>query len=430
MVVFSGTVTERGGMKTKEESGDENTSTSEAEWSPLSYVDQGGLLAGGIAHQINNALQIIVGHAELLAEGLAGPKAQKASADTIRRTGRKTAELITKLLRFARARPRRVAVVDIGDLVSDSVPHLKSQLPHNVELRTQSDSGEGSTLVDPHEIELLLWTLTTNACDAMPRGGTITIRTSTVNADRLSPRTDGVGDTSKSVLLSVTDTGIGIDPDVQDHLYEPFFTTNPDRIGLGLAVVYEIVQRSGGLIRVDTAVGRGTTFSVSLPSVAAGERPVKKLRTEAGPPLSASVQKLVHRAVMPGGNETILVVEDSPAILELCVSLLRTLGYNVLEATRGDEALRIAKTQSGEIHMVLSDVVMPGMNGLEVAARLRAIRPDLKVLYMSGYRSDAVTERLEHEPGSEFIEKPFDLNSLAVKIRILIDRNAKDSTSR
>jgi signal transduction histidine kinase len=373
-----------------------------------------GLLAAGVGHKLNDALQAIVSHADVLAERLPRtPPAWRDSAETIRRTGQGAAAIVAKMTRVARGRSPARRPHELSELVRAAASRLSGVLPANVEVRT-SLANPMTVWVDPVEFGLIVEHLVRNAADAMPQGGAVTLAVSMAGLGGEAP------EPGPHPMLAVTDTGSGIPRSVLDHLFEPFLTTHTHdtkgRLGLGLSVVYELVHRIGGFIEVESAEGRGTTFKIHWPSAPlapeSAMRAPAPAQPEAGEPVAAREELR--------GTETVLLAEDSDAIRGLICEELGSLGYRVLEASRGDEALEVARRHDGAIHVLVSDVKMPGMSGLELARTLRAQRPALHIVFLSGYVNLALNQRMGRELGAEFISKPFPLGVLARRIRQLV----------
>jgi PAS domain S-box-containing protein len=364
-----------------------------------------GRLAGGVAHDFNNLLTAIIGYAESVAVRVTGPV--RDDAQEILRAAERAASLTRRLLTFSSKRVVQPHVVQLNRVVASSGKMLGRLLGDNLELRTVSAPDLWHARVDPAQIEHVILNLVVNARDAMPSGGRITVEVT--NADlTATDRTDDFDVPSgQYVRLSVTDTGTGMDDVIKAHLFEPFFTTK-DRgkgTGLGLAMVYGIVQQSEGHIRVDTVPGVGTTFRIYLP------------RTEAVPTDETVLRQKPSRQM--SGSETILVAEDEPSVRMLVRSTLERQGYRVLEARDGGEALSVARQHPGRIDLLLTDVMMPVLDGRELAREMRAEWDDLPVIYMSGYVDDVV-QPMETRGGA-FFQKPFTPSALSQLVREVLD---------
>jgi signal transduction histidine kinase len=358
-----------------------------------------GRLAGGVAHDFNNVLTAILGSTELLLLDTPAGAAVREELEIIRDAATRAQELIRQLLAFSARQVLQPAVVDLNALVQSLGRMLRRLIGEDIRLTTAPGAGLGAVRVDPGQIEQVLVNLAVNARDAMPDGGRLTIGTS--NADVVAsddlPR-------GRYVVLQVTDSGVGMTPEILARVFEPFFTTKErgKGTGLGLATVYGIVQQSDGHVRVDSAPGAGTTFRVYLPRV---EAPVEAPREAA--PVTAP----------EAGSETVLVAEDEPLVRVLVRKTLTQAGYRVLEAGGGEEALQLAARHDGTIHLLVTDVVMPGMSGRELMRRLAEVRPSVKVLYMSGYSDEAVERHGVLDPGTAFMQKPFTPSVLARRVR-------------
>jgi len=366
-----------------------------------------GRLAGGIAHDFNNQLTAILGYAEMLADSLDEDDPRRLDVQEIARAGERAAAFTEQLLAFGRRQPRRVKVVDLNVVIRGLEPLLRSTVRENIDFELALEAGLDPVRADPTQLEQIVTNLVLNARDAMSSSGRLTIKTVnvTVAAHELRERTPMPP--GRYVMLSVTDTGRGMDAETQSHLFEPFFTTKAEGkgTGLGLASVYGIVKQSGGYIWVTSEVDRGTTFRIYLPPVDEPVEPIEPFVT-ASKPL--------------GGPETILVVEDDPTVRAMACTVLSGRGYRVLEAANGDEALKLEEVFDGPIDLLFTDVVMPGMNGRELALQFAERRPSAKVLYTTGYTKDA-TFRQELVGGLNLLEKPFVPTALLRKIREVLD---------
>jgi CheY-like chemotaxis protein len=297
-------------------------------------------------------------------------------------------------------------VLDVNAVVASTESLLRRLLGEDVRLATTLAQDLGAVKVDPGQLEQIIMNLAVNARDAMPRGGRLTIETANVDMDESYVRGHAAAGPGRYVMLAVSDTGVGMDAQTQARIFEPFFTTKePGKgTGLGLATVYGIVKQSGGFIWVYSEPGHGTTFKIYLPRV-----------DELVVPVAALAQQLV------GGSETVLVVEDVAAVRTVACEMLARHGYRVLEAPDGDTALRLAAKHQGQIHLLLTDVVMPDVSGRELADQLAALRPGLRVLFMSGYTDDAVVRHGVLQEGIAYLQKPFTPDTLARKVRRVLD---------
>jgi two-component system, cell cycle sensor histidine kinase and response regulator CckA len=368
-----------------------------------------GRLAGGIAHDFNNLLMVIQGYAEIvLQEDSATPQVRK-SVETIVRTTESAAGLTRQLLSFSRKHVFSPQVLDLNSLVNRMSEMLLGVLRDEMEFAIQLDPEPCYISADPGQIEQIIMNLVVNARDAMPQGGKLTIETARLAADAVRAGRSSSLPRADYVRLAVIDTGIGMDTDTLSKIFEPFFTTKgrDEGTGLGLSVVYNIVRASGGHVRVHSEPGHGSTLRVFFPRVVSPPRPQ----------LEESPVKIVGT-----GKETILVAEDQPDLRWMICQFLQELGYCVLEAKDGADAVALADQYEGTIDILLTDVVMPNMRGPEVARRLSATRPDMKVIFMSGYTEGefGAVPPENRGPGTSLLQKPFELNSLAVKIRELV----------
>jgi two-component system cell cycle sensor histidine kinase/response regulator CckA len=367
-----------------------------------------GQLAGGVAHDFNNLLTIINGYSDLLLQSLSpGDPAGDLLAE-IRRAGERSAGLTRQLLAFSRKQVLAPRVLDLNTVVADAEKMLRRVIGEDVRLATALEPGLGAVRADPGQLEQVLLNLAVNARDAMPTGGRLTIETRNVELDEDFAQVHPGVRPGPHVLLAVSDTGCGMTPEVKAHIFEPFFTTKgPGKgTGLGLATVFGIVHQSGGAVGVYTEVGVGTTFKVYLPQV--GEA--------AGGPVARSGLR-----APPRGVETVLLVEDEDGVRSLARHVLTGCGYTVLEAADGEEAVRVAGRAAGPIHLLVTDVVMPGPGGREVAERVRDWHPGVRVLYVSGYTEDAVVRHGVLQDGVNFLQKPFSPLALAHKVREVLD---------
>lgn len=367
-----------------------------------------GRLAGGVAHDFNNLLTAIIGYAELISTRVTSNTLARQNADLIRKAGEQAAALTRQLLAFSRKQILQPKVIDLNELVGDMEKLLRRVIGERFNLQTHPDAEIGRVKADPSQIEQVVLNLGVNARDAMPRGGELVIHTANVHLDRTTaPQISASLAPGDYVLLSVTDTGAGMDEETKSHIFEPFFTTKgPGKgTGLGLATVYGIVRQTGGGISVETEPGKGSTFRIYLPMVTG---PVDYTKTP-----SAPVEK-------SDNFETVLVVEDEEIVRDLVCAVLEEQGYNVLCAADGLEALELAENFDGTIHLLVTDVIMPHMNGPELAGKLSAIRAEMKVLYVSGYSDNDIGDHGVLNPRFELLQKPFTPQTLARKIRDVI----------
>jgi PAS domain S-box-containing protein len=380
----------------------------EAELRASQKMDSIGRLAGGIAHDFNNLLTAILGYAELMEPDLAGQDHLQSSLREIRLAGERAAALTRQLLAFSRRQVLQPRLLDLNAVVSEVEKLLRRLIGEDVELVTRLDPGLGSVKADPGQLEQVLMNLAVNARDAMPKGGTLTVETANTILDTGFARANPGARSGEYAVLTVADTGIGMSDEVRSHAFEPFFTTKEKGkgTGLGLATAYGIVKQSDGYITVESEPGRGATFRIYFPRAAGA---------------AAASGRGEHPALSPRGTETILVVEDESGVRRLSRAILKAQGYIVLEAASGDEALEVARSHAGQIHLVATDVIMPGMSGHVLWDRLRVLRPDSRVLFMSGYTDDAIATHGVLEPGIAFLQKPFTPFGLAQKVREVLD---------
>jgi PAS domain S-box-containing protein len=367
-----------------------------------------GQLAGGIAHDFNNLLTAILSYCELLLEEVRQGDPIRGDVEQIREAGQRAAGLTRQLLAFSRRQVLQPKVLSLNTVAESTEGMLRRLIGADIVLEIRGEPGLWYVLADPGQIEQVLVNLVVNARDAMPHGGQITIVTENRELKADTPgRPNGVRPGSY-VALQVSDTGVGIDPAIHARIFEPFYTTKePGKgTGLGLSTVYGIVQQSGGHVSVESVAGKGATFTILLPRHLDGEPiPVSK----------------VDRRRLPGGTETLLLVEDEAAVRSSARRLLERQGYTVLEARHGADALRIVEESGRQIDLVVTDLVMPEMGGKELAERLRAHRPALKVLFMSGYTEKAITAGGVMPPHTGFVEKPFTVEQLMRRLREILD---------
>src|SRR5258706_2784302 len=367
-------------------------------------MDAIGRLSGGIAHDFNNILGVIIGYAEILQENIDSTHPDRSCVDEIQRAGQRAASLTRQLLAFSRQQVLEPKVLDLNAVISDMEKMLRRLIGEDIELSTDLNQELGHVRADQGQLEQVILNVAVNARDAMPDGGKFSITTQDlVMAEAETKRYSYPFRPGRYVLLTVSDNGMGMDVGTQARIFEPFFTTKEKGkgTGLGLATVYGIVKQSDGYIEVHSEVGVGTTFKVYLPIVEAIIEP-----DSTQPALISSLQ----------GNETILLAEDDDILRILARNMLLRFGYTVLEASNGAEACEIARKRVGPIHLLLTDVVMPGMNGRELGERLAQERPDLTIVYMSGYTGQGVGQGVLPS-GCHFLAKPFHRESLARKLR-------------
>jgi two-component system, cell cycle sensor histidine kinase and response regulator CckA len=368
-----------------------------------------GRLAGGIAHDFNNLLMVIQGYADLLAERLPAGDPARRSAEQIQMASQRAASLTQQLLAFSRKQILAPKVLSVHTVVSDMEKILRRLIGEDIHLETSSEKDLGLVKADRSQIEQVILNLAVNARDAMPGGGRLTIETANVELDASFARDPQVLAPGNYVMLSVTDSGTGMDTDTQAHIFEPFFTTKEKGkgTGLGLATVYGIVKQSGGYVWVYSEPGLGATFKIYLPRIAEGAGAADREPSEG-------------RTLARGSSETVLLVEDERGVRELAREYLETSGYRVIEAEDGHTALELAGMHAGPIDVLLTDVVMPGIGGRELAQRVTQIRPAIKVLYMTGYTDHAIVHHGILESGAVLLQKPFTLATLASKLHEIL----------
>jgi signal transduction histidine kinase/ActR/RegA family two-component response regulator len=361
-----------------------------------------GRLAGGVAHDFNNLLTIIRGHSDLLLDRIGAGESYRNSIEQIQKAAGRAVSMTRQLLAFSRMQVLQPRVLDLNAVVADMGKMLPRLIGEHIEYTFQPAPKLSPVKADPGQIEQVILNLVVNSRDAMPNGGKITVRTLGVEIDEFQAASRPPMTPGQFVLLSVADTGHGMDEKTKTHIFEPFFTTKEvgKGTGLGLATVYGIVKQSGGYIWVESELGKGTCFEIYLPQVA---EKVTHGDGEAKP------------SPVPRGTETILVVEDESGVRELTCEFLKISGYSVLQAQNGTEALEIVAHYTGKIHLVLTDVVMPRMSGSELAERVKAIKPDTKILFMSGY-SEYSGNGLK-APQFPILQKPFSISALVSKVR-------------
>ena len=365
-----------------------------------------GQLAGGVAHDFNNLLAVIFGHCEMLAMKLPQESPGRDSVDQIGRAAERAAALTCRLLAFSRQQVLEPQLLDLNLLVADMEKMLQRLIGENVRLITILQPDLNRVLADPGQIDQIIMNLAVNGRDAMPKGGRLTLQTRDLELDA---KTQSGQPPGRYVLLAVTDTGCGMTPEVQARIFEPFFTTKSVRqgTGLGLAMVSDIVQQNAGHIVVHSLPGIGTTFKIYLPAV--GELAKQPLQSRA--------------PVKPvRSSETILLVEDEASVREITALLLVSLGYQVKEASSGQEALHLAQGNREKIDLLMTDLLMPGMSGNELAEALRASDAGLKVLFLSGHSGDTLARHGVVYTEVAFLQKPFTLDALSRKLREVLDQ--------
>jgi two-component system cell cycle sensor histidine kinase/response regulator CckA len=368
-----------------------------------------GQLAGGVAHDFNNMMTAVIGFSDLALLNIADDRTQLRSyLEEIRRAGEGASALAQQLLAFSRKQVLQTRVFDLNTAVSTVSKLLERLVAENIELVSVLDPALGAVEADPGQIEQVIMNLAINAGDAMPAGGRLTIETANVDLDESHTSHYLDIEPGPYVLLAVTDTGLGMDPETAQRVFEPFFTTKDvgKGTGLGLSTVFGIVKQSGGDIGVYSEPGQGTTFKIYLPRVASR---VDRVESRSSAPTLA------------GGSETILIADDEELVRSFEREVLVERGYTVLEARGPRHALELAREHEGDIHLLLTDVVMPELNGRELSDQLTQSRPEMKTLYTSGYASGAIVQHGILEPGVAFVPKPLNVVSLTQKIRDVLD---------
>jgi PAS domain S-box-containing protein len=365
-----------------------------------------GRLAGGIAHDFNNLLTIIKGYSQLVLLGLQEGDPLRENTEEIQRATEQATDLIRQLLAFSRRQVMEMRVLDLNIIIQNLEKMLHRILGEDIEMVTHLTADLGRTKVDPGQIEQVIMNLVVNARDAMPSVGKLTIETTNVDLNEEYIHTHIGVAPGHYVMLEVSDTGVGMTPEVKERIFEPFYTTKEKGTGLGLSTVYGIVRQCSGTIWVYSELNKGTIFKIYLPRV---EEPLEEMG-----------EKRVLKD-FPHGQETVLVVEDYEEVRKLAVRILSKQGYKVLEAADGSDALQLCEKRKGPIHLIVTDMVMPGMSGIELTERLIVMYPEIRVLYMSGY-TDSRT--ILGADDANYIQKPFTVEGLARKVKDVLEKNA------
>jgi PAS domain S-box-containing protein len=393
---------------TAQKQADDEKAKLEAQLYQAQKMESVGRLAGGVAHDFNNMLGVILGHTELALDALDPALAVYADIEEIRKAAQRSANLTRQLLAFARQQVITPKILDLNETVMGTLTMLQRMIGENISLVWAPSPYLWSIKIDPTQIDQILTNLCVNARDAISDVGQITIETGnqTFDAAYCATHTDYIP--GNYVVLSVHDNGCGMNQDIQEHVFEPFFTTKPigQGTGLGLATVYGIIKQNNGFIQMISHLGQGTTFRIYLPRHSTSGTTAHDTHTT---------------RPTPGGGETILLVEDEPAILKLSSIMLTRLGYHVISAGTPAAAIQIAKAYVGEIHLLMTDVIMPEMNGRDLAMYLMAHHPRLKRMFMSGYTAEIIARHGVLEEGVFFIQKPFSMKELAAKVREAVD---------
>jgi len=381
----------------------------QAELRQAQKMEAVGQLAGGIAHDFNNLLSIILSYSVLVAESMSSNDPSRADVEEIRLAGERAAALTRQLLAFSRQQVIQPQIIDLNEIVAGMQKMLRRLIGEDIELRVEAGTALGDVIVDPGQIEQVVMNLAVNSRDAMPEGGRLTIETANVDLDESFAAGDDGMKPGPCVMLAITDTGEGMGRATMSRIFEPFFTTKVmgKGTGLGLSTVLGIVKQSGGAIRTTSEPGRGTSMKVYFPRVDRGV-------SESTPPAAADVRRR-------GGTETILLVEDEAQVRTVALTILHRYGYHVLEAQSGGDALLICEQHEGTIDLLLTDVVMQRMSGPVLAERLAQVRPDMKVLFMSGYTDRAVIDQAMLDASRAFIQKPFTPARLTEQVRAVLD---------
>jgi len=380
----------------------------EAQFIQAQKMEAVGVLAGGVAHDFNNLLTVINGYSDFLLNDLASDDPKRDDLEQIKRAGQRAASLTSQLLAFSRKQVLQPRILELNDAILEASTILGRLIGEDIGLVVVPQPGLGLVKADPGQVQQIIMNLAVNARDAMPQGGKLTIEAANVDVDQNYVRRHPAGSVGRYVMLAISDNGMGMDAETQSHIFEPFFTTKgPHKgTGLGLSTVYGIVKQSDGFIWVYSELGKGTTFKIYLPRV---EGEVSEFASYGMEELSLQ------------GNETVLLAEDEPSMRTLAARILRAQGYTAIEASNGEEAVRIAQEFPGEIHLVLTDVVMPEMSGSTMVSRLEAARPGIKVLFVSGYPTSAIVHHGVLDPNVAFLPKPFTADALARKVRKVLD---------
>jgi PAS domain S-box-containing protein len=368
-----------------------------------------GRLAGGVAHDFNNLLMVISGYSEFLLERLGPDPTLRVPAQEIENAAERATSLTRQLLAFSRQQMLTPKTLDLNEIITENLKMLTRMIGEDIDLVMIPGESLGAVKADPGQIEQVIMNLAVNARDAMPQGGKLTIETANVTLDETYARFHAPLQPGEYVMLAISDTGSGMDSETQSRIFEPFFTTKGQKgTGLGLSTVYGIVKQSGGYIWVYSEPGKGSTFKIYLPRI------MRTSESIASQPVAAPIER-------PQGMEVILLVEDENNLRRLVRQYLEKQGYTVREAADGAAAIQICNAHVGPIHLLLTDVIMPGMNGRELARSICSLRPDMKVLYMSGYTENAISQNGTLEAGVNLLQKPFTLPALKARVREVLD---------
>lgn len=370
-----------------------------------------GQLAGGVAHDLNNLLSPILGYAEILLDDLAPQDLNRPAIQSIQNAGQKARDLVQQLLAFARKQPLQMTTINLNQVVSGFEMLLRRSIREDILIALDLTEAPAMIRADAGQIEQVIMNLAVNAQDAMPKGGRLTLETAVIDLDENYAKEHPGMTPGRHVMLSLSDTGQGIPHAHRERIFDPFFTTKErDKgTGLGLSTVYGIVKQHQGDIWLYSEPDQGTTFKIYFPTVNGQAKPIPARQDD-------------HQTTR--GTETIMVVEDNAMLRDMAQKILERHGYNVLVTGNGKECLQRLATHEDPVHLLLTDVVMPEMNGRELFTRLAPLRPDLKVLYMSGYTDNVILQHGVLEAGIDFIQKPFSVQGLANKIRMILDKKA------
>jgi two-component system cell cycle sensor histidine kinase/response regulator CckA len=380
----------------------------EAQFLQVQKMEAIGVLAGGVAHDFNNLLNVINGYTELILDDLEENDPLRKDVDLIREAGQRATILTSQLLAFGRKQILQLEVFDLNHVIDNMSSMLRRMIGEDVEIISNTQSTPAMINADPGKIQQVVMNLVVNARDAMPQGGKLTIETADVDFDESYVKEHPVTTPGLYVMLAISDNGIGMDAATQAHVFEPFFTTKEKGkgTGLGLSTVYGIVKQSGGFIWVYSEPGKGTTFKAYFPHAAG---------------FNAVIHSDKRASLELRGSETVLIVEDEAAVRALASRVLNERGYHVLEAANGMDALRVAQDYAKEIHLVLTDVVMPGISGRVLVSRLEPDRPRIKALFISGYTENAIVNHSILDSDVAFLQKPFSVDGLVRKVREVLN---------
>ncbi|MBU4258474.1 MAG: PAS domain S-box protein [Desulfobacteraceae bacterium] len=398
----------------KRERMEEEKKKAEAQLYQAQKMEAIGTLTGGIAHDFNNLLTAILGNAQLALMKVIKDESLRKQIEEINKAGERAASLTRQLLAFSRKQVIQPKILDVNEAINETEKMLKRMIGEDIEFLLVLEPELWKIHADPGQIDQVFMNLVVNARDAMPSGGKLTIETANVELDEAYFRKHGIeGEKSGHyAMLAVSDTGCGMDEKIKEHIFDPFFTTKGvgKGTGLGLSTVYGIVKQNKGYVWVHSEPGKGTTFNIYFPRVTEGVAAGKEQEKFTGE---------------ISGSETVLIVEDNDGVRKLAQEILLLHGYKGLVAENGEDALRVSHAHEGPIHLMIIDVVMPGMSGTDLAEKLQSIRPEARVLYMSGYTDNAIVEHGFLAPGLNFLQKPFTLESLGKKVRQVLDAEKK-----